>query len=99
MLIAFLAICVVTNGQDGGVDKTGAAIYVRQGDDIYNFGDKRGAQGVYELALMSDPGNVRANFMMGITYLETIHKPRGLKYFLKAYEFCLLYTSPSPRDS
>ncbi len=86
---------LIIDGEEGGLDeapkkpidpKKAAEDYVKNGDIQYNFGAKRNALEVYLLAYESDPGNVRANFMAGICYLETIHKPRGLKYFQKAYE-------------
>ena len=55
-------------------------------DEMYNYGDKKEARGVYENALVMNPAHVRANFMVGTCYLETIKKPQGLKYFLKTYE-------------
>ncbi len=55
-------------------------------DEAYKLGDKRDANAQYRMAVGINPGNVRANYMAGITYLETIQKEKGLKYLLKAYE-------------
>ncbi|WP_176955840.1 OmpA family protein [Catalinimonas alkaloidigena] len=55
-------------------------------DEQYNFGDKRDAGETYRQALGINPDNVRANYMAGICYLETIHKEKALTYLLKAYE-------------
>ena len=60
--------------------------YVKQADDIYDFGAKADAQQLYLLAIEENPNNIKANFMVGLIYIETIHKPRAIKYFLKAYE-------------
>ena len=43
------------------------------------------------LALEENPNNIKANFMVGVIYIETIHKPRATKYFLKAYELDAKY--------
>lgn len=59
---------------------------VKQADDVYDFSAKESAQQIYLMALEENPANVKANFMVGVIYFETIHKPRGLKYFLKAFE-------------
>lgn len=58
---------------------------VEVADEMYNFGDKKDALDVYKSAIASNPNNVRANFMAGICYLETINKANSLKYFQKAY--------------
>lgn len=65
--------------------------YVKQADDVYDFGAKEDAQQLYMLALEENPNNIKANFMSGVIYIETIHKPRGLKYFLKAFEIDAKY--------
>ncbi|MBY0427357.1 MAG: hypothetical protein K2Q22_17105, partial [Cytophagales bacterium] len=55
-------------------------------DEMYNFGDKKDALDVYVQALQYNPNNVRANFMIGMCYLETINKDKSVPYFQKAYE-------------
>lgn len=59
---------------------------VKLADDVFEYGDKRDALEIYKQALAENPSNVRANYMAGVSYLETVHKPRALKYFQKAYE-------------
>lgn len=67
------------------------AKYVKQADDVYNYGAKADAQQLYLLGLDENPNNIKANFMVGIIYIETIHKPKALQYFLKAYELDAQY--------
>lgn len=59
---------------------------VELGNEMYSFGDKREALNIYKQALEQDPDHVRANFMAGKCYLETIQKHKSVTYFLKAYE-------------
>ena len=40
----------------------------------------------YILATQMDPDNIQANYMAGITYLETVNRGRSAAYFLKVYE-------------
>lgn len=54
-------------------------------DEMYNFGDKKDALDVYLQATKINPKNVRANYMSGMCYLETIEKPKAVKFFLNAY--------------
>lgn len=54
-------------------------------DEMYNFGDKKDALDVYLQATKINPNNVRANFMAGKCYLETLEKPKAVSYFLAAY--------------
>ena len=72
--------------------------YVKEADGVYNFGAKADAQQLYKLALEENPNNIKANFMVGVIYVETIHKPRGLKYFLKAYEIDPLFDPSTLSD-
>ena len=84
IFFAFTIISLVTLGQSDSK-------YVKQADDVYNFGAKADAQQLYMLALEENPNNIKANFMTGVIYIETIHKPRALKYFLKAYEIDAMF--------
>jgi outer membrane protein OmpA-like peptidoglycan-associated protein len=59
---------------------------VENADIQYGFGSKRDAGEIYRNAVEINPSNVRANYMAGICYLETITKEKALKYLLKAYE-------------
>lgn len=51
----------------------------------------------YVAAANMDPDNIKANYMAGRTYIESVNKDRSSKYFLRAYEidpeyrFDLLY--------
>ncbi len=53
-------------------------------DEMYNYGDKKDALDVYLQALQFNPNNVRANYMIGICYLETTNKEKSVTYFLKS---------------
>lgn len=55
-------------------------------DEMYGFGDKKDALDVYLQATKINPNNVRANFMAGKCYLETIEKPKAASYFMAAYK-------------
>lgn len=59
---------------------------VQLGDEMYGFGDKKDALGVYLQAIEMNPNNAKANFMAGKCYLETIQKELSVNYLLKAYE-------------
>ncbi len=61
-------------------------LLVENADMQYGFGSKRDAGEIYRNAVEINPSNVRANYMAGICYLETITKEKALKYLLKAYE-------------
>ena len=51
----------------------------------------------YVMAANTDPENIKANYMAGKTFIESVNKDRSARYFLKAYEidpdyrFDLLY--------
>ena len=81
ILVLMLMSLLVTNSFAQSDSKL-----VKQADDVYDFSAKESAQQIYLMALEENPANVKANFMVGVIYFETIHKPRGLKYFLKAFE-------------
>ncbi len=59
---------------------------VKLADEMYGFGDKRDALDVYLQAATLNPKNVRANYMAGKCYQETIEKEKSVKYLIKAYE-------------
>jgi len=40
----------------------------------------------YVMAASLDPSNLKANWMAGITYLETVNRDRSTKYFLQIYK-------------
>lgn len=61
-------------------------LYVEMADDMYAVNSKRLALEQYQLALFVNPNNVRAQYMAGICYYETIYRDQCLKHFLKAYE-------------
>ena len=70
---------------------------VQMADDVYrNSGAKRQALDQYKQALESNPANLRANYMAGICYLQTIQKERALAYFLKVNELKPDYESGLP---
>jgi len=59
---------------------------VNLADEMYGFGDKRDALDVYLQAVSINPANVRANYMAGKCYQETIEKDKSVKFLTKAYE-------------
>lgn len=59
---------------------------VELANEMYGFGDKKDALGVYLQAVEMNPDNVKANFMAGKCYLETIQKELSVSYLQKAYK-------------
>jgi len=59
---------------------------VKLADEMYGFGDKKDALGVYLQAIEMNPENTLANFMAGKCYLETIQKELSVNYLQKAYK-------------
>ncbi len=59
---------------------------VKLADEMYGFGDKKDALGVYLQAIEMNPENTTANFMAGKCYLETIQKELSVNYLQKAYK-------------
>ncbi|WMJ72052.1 OmpA family protein [Cytophagaceae bacterium ABcell3] len=59
---------------------------VEVADEMYRFGNVKDALEVYKEALNAEPHHPRANFMVGVCYLESINKEKSLTYFLKAQE-------------
>ena len=55
-------------------------------DEMYGYGDKKDAMDIYKQAVESNPKSVRGNYMIGLCYLETIHRERAVPYLTKAYE-------------
>ncbi len=55
-------------------------------DEMYNYGDRKDALDVYLQAIAANKDNLRANYMAGICYIETIHRERAFPYLQKAYE-------------
>lgn len=72
---------------------------VEEADQIYRFGAKRQALDQYQLALNINPNNIRANYMTGVCYLQTINRELSLKYLLKAYDLNPNYISDLVRDN
>ncbi len=83
-------------GQDE--DKELAQQFVEIADEIY-FEQKAVviANEQYVMAANMDPGNIKANYMAGRTFIESVNKDRSAKFFLQAYDidpdyrFDLLY--------
>lgn len=59
---------------------------VVMGDELYNFGSKKDALELYIQATEMNSGNLKAQYMAGKCYLETIHKHKAVPFLLKAYE-------------
>ncbi len=72
--------------------------YVEMADEIMRetkaFAD---AKDIYIMAANTDPNNIRASYMSGVTLLESVTKGKAEEYFMKVYEqdpdytFDLLY--------
>jgi outer membrane protein OmpA-like peptidoglycan-associated protein len=91
---ALLILLVLMLFRAGSVFGQADEHLVQIADEMYGFGDVLDALDVYKQALEQNPNNLRANFMAGRCYIETIHKEKSLPYFLKAYE---LDPSVSPK--
>jgi len=62
-------------------------------DDIYiNSNADIQARDAYAQVLYFDPKNIKANYMAGYLYLQTINKERAIPYLLKVYEIDPEYT-------
>lgn len=88
IVIIFLGFLLSANyalGQGNNDKAEIAKIQVEEADNIYAYGDKRSAGALYQEAAKTDPNNIRAQYMAGICYLETITREKALKYLLKAY--------------
>ena len=80
-LFAFL-FSIISNAQ---ADKD----LVEAADESYKTGARLLALDQYELALRSNPNNIRAIFMAGKCILETKDKGRATQFLLKAYKMDL----------
>lgn len=85
-----LAICC---GSLTSVAQTDSVL-LKKADRLYESGDLKEALKTYSLIVEGDSNHLRANFMTGICYIESINKARSLSYFKKAYD---LSPSVSPR--
>jgi outer membrane protein OmpA-like peptidoglycan-associated protein len=86
-LKVYLVILIILSaGFQSLGQETEDVLYVKQADEIYNFGAKKDALDQYLNALKVNPQNLRGNLMVGICYLETINKELAVTYLLKAYE-------------
>ena len=91
-----LGLHLGVNAQDE--NKELAKQFVEIADEIY-FEQKAVviANEQYVAAAGMDPDNIKANYMAGKTYIESVNRDRSAKYFLRAYEidpgyrFDLLY--------
>lgn len=69
------------NGQEDSVALS--KVYMEQADEIYKY-QKQAieiAKEMYVQAADLDPTNIKANWMAGKLYIETINKDKALKYF------------------
>jgi outer membrane protein OmpA-like peptidoglycan-associated protein len=79
-LIFFLGITLSSYAQSA--DES----LVKIADEMYDFGSKKDALAVYLQAIEVNPDNVRANYMAGKCYLETVGKELSVTYLIKAYQ-------------
>ncbi|HNP18976.1 MAG TPA: OmpA family protein [Fulvivirga sp.] len=97
LFLFFAFTPVLLQAQEDSV--TLANIYLEQADQIYKLQKEaiEIAKELYVQAASLDPSNLRANWMAGSLYLETINKDKALSYLLKImelkpkYRFDLLY--------
>ncbi|MCH8317322.1 MAG: PD40 domain-containing protein [Bacteroidetes bacterium] len=82
--IFFLLLCSISFSSALKAQDEGDLVILA--DEMYSFGDKRGAQEVYLEALTVNSDNARANLMTGVCYLETIYKNKAAPYLEKAYQ-------------
>ena len=80
LLVFFSFLTTITKAQS--VDEN----LVKLADEMYGFGDKKDALGVYLQAIEMNPDNLMANYMAGKCYLETIQKELSVTYLEKAYQ-------------
>lgn len=59
---------------------------VKLADEMYGFGDKKDALAVYLQAIELNSENIRANYMAGKCYLETVDKEQSVKFLIKTLE-------------
>jgi outer membrane protein OmpA-like peptidoglycan-associated protein len=55
-------------------------------DEMYGYGSKKDALEQYLAAIEINPDNLRANYMAGRVYLETVQKELSVPYLIKAYQ-------------
>ena len=89
---------LITNWAYAQSAKEQAAQMVQIGDEILNQTQAvTEARELYVTAVSMDPDNVRANYMAGVTTLESVDKGAAKKYFLRVleldpeYSFDILY--------
>ncbi len=87
LLVSIAFIGIVTEKAQAQTDEEIAKDLVEIADEIYNvtkaFIDARDQ---YAQAAELDPTNIKANYMAGKLYLETVNKERSTKYFIKVLE-------------
>jgi outer membrane protein OmpA-like peptidoglycan-associated protein/tetratricopeptide (TPR) repeat protein len=79
--IRLFAKCQLSHAQEDSVAQSQA--YMEQADEIYKYQKEaiEIAKEMYVQAADLDPANVKANWMAGKLYIETINKDKALKYF------------------
>ncbi len=96
VLILVLLLCLGRWGQLWA-QQTGKAkdqVLVTLADEVYrNSGARRQALEQYKLALEANPDNLKANYMAGICYLQTIQKERALPHLLRVQDLDPAYES------
>jgi outer membrane protein OmpA-like peptidoglycan-associated protein/tetratricopeptide (TPR) repeat protein len=80
--IYFLVVLLCVSGS--AFSQTEQLIQVA--DEVYNFGDIKDALEIYKQVLEIDSLHVKANYMAGKCYIETINKEKSLPYLLRAYD-------------
>ena len=78
LLLSFYSLPIFAQDDDKAV--------ISLADEMYGYGDRKDALDIYKQAVEANPKSVRGNYMIGICYLETIHRERAVPYLTKAYE-------------
>ena len=94
ILLVFVSFILTINLQLFAQDNQEIANQLIQiADDIYiNSNAEIQARDAYVQVLDFDPENIKANYMSGYLYLQTINKERAIPYLSKVYEIDPEYT-------
>ncbi|VAW26431.1 Outer membrane lipoprotein omp16 precursor [hydrothermal vent metagenome] len=98
LFASFLVMAVLPSFGQEQSNEESAQQYVELADQLYRetkaYAD---IKDIYMTAALMDPNNIRANYMSGISLLESVTKGAATEYFMKVYEkdpeytFDLLY--------
>ena len=110
LIFLVLAIIFTTSGCGKFIGGLKANYHFAKANKSFSDAQYRDAIGLYETALVHNPSLVEAYQYLGESYKNLYRGPavdtpenneradKALEALNRAYEICLLYTSPSPRD-